>query len=114
RARSKTEKKFRIGLRQGENEIVVKIVIAAGAPGGRPGPVFVGGMPNQGQGGAFTFNLTPEGDDVVTHEVATALRLEAQERAKSAALALVAGAGAVVKPSAAPVVAPRQAHLAKR
>ena len=29
--------------------------------------------------GAFTFNLTPEGDDVVTHEVATALRLEALE-----------------------------------
>src|SRR5262249_10085127 len=39
RGRSKTEKKFRIGLRQGENEIVLKVVFAVSArPGGRPGP----------------------------------------------------------------------------
>ena len=41
RARSKTEKKFRIGLRQGENEIVVKVVYMGGQGGGRPRPVFV-------------------------------------------------------------------------
>ncbi len=65
RNRGRTEKKFRIGLREGENEIVVKVVLSTGRPGG---------------GESFTFNLTPEGDDVVTHEVATALRLEEQER----------------------------------
>jgi hypothetical protein len=82
RARSKTEKKFRIGLRQGKNEIVLKIVLAVGGPGGN----------------AFTFHLTPEGDDVVTHEVATALRLEARERSQITAQAPTAGAG----PSPAP------------
>jgi len=66
RVRSKTERKFRIGLRQGENEIVVKIVLGGGQNmGGRPG----------GGGGAFTFNLIPEGEDIITHEVASALRL---------------------------------------
>lgn len=71
RIRSKTEKRFRIGLRQGENEIVVKVVL-----GGGPN---MGGRPGFG-GGGFTFNLTPEGDDVITHEVATALRLEDLEK----------------------------------
>jgi hypothetical protein len=34
-----------------------------------------------GPGGiSFTFNLTPEGDDVLTHEVVTALRQEAEEQ----------------------------------
>jgi hypothetical protein len=33
-------------------------------------------------GGGFTFNITPEGDDVINHEVVTALRLDAQDRAK--------------------------------
>ena len=72
--------KFRIGLRQGENEIVVKLVFAGPAQNtGRPG----GPMPTpSGPPGTFTFNLTPEGDDVVTHEVATVLRLEAQERTR--------------------------------
>jgi hypothetical protein len=81
RGRSRTEKKFRLGLRQGENEIVLKIVFGA-APQGQRGPVFVGvGIPVMGGpgGGSFTINLTPEGDDVLTHEVATALRLEALE-----------------------------------
>jgi hypothetical protein len=83
-ARSKTEKKFRIGLRQGENEIVVKAVFAGGpSPGGRPGgPPFAGQMGGPGGGGGFMFNLTPEGDDVITHEVATALRLDALERSR--------------------------------
>src|SRR5262249_32112963 len=53
------------GLRPGENEIVVKAVTQ--------------------KNGMVTFNLTAEGDDVVTHEVATALRLEALERSKPAA-----------------------------
>jgi hypothetical protein len=97
RARSKTEKKFRIGLRQGENEIVLKIVFAAGTrSGGRPGILVVGdaaGAPPGGGpgGGAFTFNLTPEGDDVLTHEVATALCLEALERSRTKAQPPTAG-----------------------
>jgi hypothetical protein len=62
RMRSKTTKTFRIGLAQGENEIVVKAVVA--------------------NNGAFTFDLTADGDDVVTHEVVTALRLEALEQTK--------------------------------
>ncbi|HKB06288.1 MAG TPA: DUF1549 domain-containing protein, partial [Gemmataceae bacterium] len=73
RAPSKTEKKFRIGLRQGENEIVLKVVFAGAAAPARPGPVvIVNGVPNPAMGGpgggAVTFNITPEGDDVVTHE----------------------------------------------
>jgi Protein of unknown function (DUF1553)/Protein of unknown function (DUF1549)/Planctomycete cytochrome C len=81
RGRSKTEKNFRIGLRQGENEIVLKVVYGGppqlqGGPGS-PAP------PKAGPGGgSFRFNLMPEGDDVVTHEVVTALRLEALESAK--------------------------------
>jgi hypothetical protein len=83
RGRSKTEKKFQLGLRQGENEIVLKVVFAAGpGPGGRPAPFFFMGGPFMGGPGgtAVTFNLTPEGDDVLTHEVATALRQEALEQ----------------------------------
>src|SRR5262249_52255521 len=68
RGRGAAGGKFRIGIRRGENEIVLKVVFAGGArPGGPGGP------------GAFTFNLTPEGDDVLSHGVATALRLEALE-----------------------------------
>ncbi len=79
RGRNDPKKKFRIGLRQGENEIVVKAVFGDGAnPNGRrglPGGGAMGvGPPG---GGSFTFDITPEGDDVLTHEVATALRLEA-------------------------------------
>jgi hypothetical protein len=88
RARSKTEKRFRIGLRQGENEIVLKVVFGGAAGPARPGPVvIVNGVPNPmggPGGGAISFNITPEGDDVVTHEVVTALRLEADERGKTA------------------------------
>jgi hypothetical protein len=62
RMRSKTAKSFRIGLAQGENEIVVKAIVQ--------------------NNGAFTFNLTAEGDDLVTHEVAVALRIEALEGGK--------------------------------
>jgi hypothetical protein len=78
RGRSPTEKKFRIGLREGENEIVVKVVFTGNSPGGggpMGGPMF---SPRRGPGGGstFTFNFAPEGDDVITHEVATVLRLE--------------------------------------
>ena len=115
RGRSKTEKKFRIGLREGENEIVVK-VIYAGPPGARPGPTPPPGVPAPpmgGPGGAFTFNLTAEGDDVVNHEVATALRLEAVESARIA----VAGPPASYLPftispaTPAPADAPKPSSL---
>src|SRR5207302_6643511 len=51
---------------------------------------IVGGRP--GGGDSFVFNLTPEGEDVITHEVATALRLEALERSKSSVPVPVANA----------------------
>jgi hypothetical protein len=87
RGRSKTEVGFRIGLREGENEIVLKVVYG-GPPGAQPRPQFFDGAsrPN----GSFVFNLTPEGDDVITHEVATALRLESLERSKGPAAVPVA------------------------
>ncbi|QJW98398.1 PSD1 and planctomycete cytochrome C domain-containing protein [Frigoriglobus tundricola] len=95
--RNNTEKKFRIGLRQGENEFVVKVVFG-GSPGGRPGPPGPGmGGPS---GGSFTFHLTPEGDDVLTHEVAMALRREEQDRIKGFTRLPVAPAP---RPVAAPV-----------
>jgi hypothetical protein len=116
RARSKTETKFRIGLRQGENEIVLKVVYGKG---GRPeGRRFVVGgdmadmAPGRPDGGAFTFNLTPEGDDVLTHEVAAALRLEALERAKSAVPAPIAGAPPASVPNAAKTTAVPSASVA--
>jgi Protein of unknown function (DUF1553)/Protein of unknown function (DUF1549)/Planctomycete cytochrome C len=79
RGRHNPEKKFRIGLRQGENEIVVKAVFGAGAsPNGRRASSAGGPMGGgENGGGSFTFSITPDGDDVLTHEVATALRLEA-------------------------------------
>jgi mono/diheme cytochrome c family protein len=77
--RNKTEQQFRVGLRQGENEIVVKVIVGTGAaapvravPGGVASPPMAGG-------GGFTFNFTPAGDDVLNHEVTTALRLHAEE-----------------------------------
>ncbi len=90
RGRNHPEKKFRIGLRQGENEIVVKAVFGdAASPNGGRGPSAGG---NMGGGGSFTFNITPEGDDVLTHEVATALRLEALQPAAGACPGPIASA----------------------
>jgi hypothetical protein len=80
RGRPQTENQFRIGLRDGENELVVKVVYAQGQAGAMPGPGPVGPPGGPGGGGSFLFSLTPEGDDVITHEVATALRLDEQER----------------------------------
>src|SRR5205823_867149 len=55
------------------------------------------GMSGPGGGGAFMFNITPEGDDVITHEVATALRLEEQDRIrKHVALPIAPAPRAVV------------------
>src|SRR5262249_6867672 len=86
RGRGRTERRFRLGLRRGENEIVVKVVFAGGAGAeGRRGPIFAMGSPvlaGPGGGASFTFTLTPEGDDVLTHEVATALRQEALEQTR--------------------------------
>ena len=54
------------------------------------GPAQMGGGPPGG--GSFTFNITPEGDDVLTHEVATALRLEAKKSAVAACAGAIASA----------------------
>ena len=106
RAQSNPAKKFRIGLRQGDNEIVVKVVYGGDAspsprralpPGAEMGPGGPGGGPKGG--GAFTFTITPEGDDVVNHEVATALRLEAEKPAAGPSAGAVASTS---KPTASP------------
>ena len=104
RARAKTEQQLRIGLRQGENEIVLKIIVA-GAATGRPNPgnVRMGGL--GGGGAAFTFNFRPEGDDVLTHEVATALRHEAQDPAWNTFLSLFGDKEASPAPSSKPPAA---------
>ena len=106
RGRTNPEKKFRIGLRQGENEIVVKAVFGGGAsPSGRrvfsAGGEMGGGQMGGGPpgGGSFTFNITPEGDDVLTHEVATALRLEARKPPAGACPGAIASAAT---PNASP------------
>ncbi len=115
RGRSLTQKQFRLGLRQGESEIVLKVVFAgATRPGGRHGP-FAGGnamMGSPGNNSAFTYNITPEGDDVVTHEVATALRLEAIDRTKGQA-PRAAAPPPVSGPSPTPSALPAQADAAK-
>ena len=52
RGRNNSERKFRIGLRQGENEIVVKAVFGAGAsPNGRRGSSAGGEMGGGEMGG---------------------------------------------------------------
>lgn len=79
RPRSKTARTFRIGLREGSNELVLKLVFAGEASavgrgqggGGGPSPSRRGG------GASFDFRITPEGDDVLTYEVVQALRREA-------------------------------------
>ena len=51
RGRDNSEKKFRIGLRQGENEIVVKAVFGAGAESRRPSRLPAGGEMGPGRDG---------------------------------------------------------------
>ncbi|MFN0206691.1 MAG: DUF1553 domain-containing protein [Planctomycetota bacterium] len=86
RNQQKDAKTVKLGLRAGSNEIVVKAVYGAAAPqGGRGmGGMFMfgggGAMMGGGGGGSFTFDIIPEGDDIINHEVATALRREAAEK----------------------------------
>ena len=115
RGRPNREKKFRIGLRQGENEIVVKAVFGAGGGPNVRRVIFPGGVMGQGEmgggpqgGGSFTFNITPEGDDILTHEVATAVRLEAMK------VAAAAGAGAIASAFKPPERAAARARRATR
>lgn len=101
---SKEEKKFRMGLREGENEIVVKVVYAGGGGGGGRNMFFFGGDGGGGPrmgggGGSFTFDFTPEGDDVINYEVACALRMLATDVAQ-------AEKANVTKPADAPAVQP--------
>lgn len=84
--------KLKLGLRAGENELVVKAIVGAapkpsgrsagGAGGGGGGGGF--GSRGGGSGGSFTFTLTPEGEDALTYEVAMALRAEFASAAPSA------------------------------
>lgn len=88
RADRETTPTQRIGLRAGENEIVIKAIYAVAAkrsPGegmGGGGGFGGGGFGRGGGGGAsFTFEITPEGEDVLNREVILALRGEASARA---------------------------------
>jgi len=114
-----TEREVRVGMRSGENELVVKAVFgqrpsrSRGRRGGTPGAGGAGAMEGEAfnpedfgggdfdpdafdpdgfdaagfdpgmfssmrrrrsSGGSFTFDMTVEGEDVVNHEVVTALR----------------------------------------
>src|SRR5439155_21413205 len=90
---------------------------ARGQQSGHQPPSFGGPMCGPGGGNsAFAFNLTPEGDDVVTHEVATALRLEEQERSagsgtKAAPVAPMPRAKPVPIPTSAPAKEPKSVGI---
>lgn len=79
----------RVGLRDGTNEIVVKAVFGAPQeePRGKGGGGGMGGAPggpgDRGSkaGGSFKFAFRAEGEDLLDHEVATALRASAAEPA---------------------------------
>jgi Protein of unknown function (DUF1553)/Protein of unknown function (DUF1549)/Planctomycete cytochrome C len=92
---SSDDRKVRLGLREGENELVVKVTFRKRSARSRRGRSFGGGNFNpemfgnlsdeeikeyyarQGGGGAkgsFTFGFSPEGEDVLNHEVVRALR----------------------------------------
>ncbi len=84
-SRSKTARRFRIGLREGSNELVLKLVFAGDAKGGGRGQGG-GEKPSarRGGGASFTFRITPEGEDVLTYEVVQALHRESQSPAAPA------------------------------
>ena len=79
------DRTVRLGFRAGTNELVVKVVYQAPPQregrGGRGGAqsggqvISFGGGSRRGQSQAatLTFDVEPEGDDLVTHEIATAL-----------------------------------------
>lgn len=85
---AKGDRTIRLGFRAGTNELVVKVVYQAppkregrgGGMGGNfgGGVMFFGPGGGRGRGGSsgasLTFDVTPEGDDVIDHEIATALR----------------------------------------
>ncbi|MEC7584153.1 MAG: DUF1553 domain-containing protein [Planctomycetota bacterium] len=98
-SRSRTpssEREVKVGLREGESELVVKVVFAEadrrsssrrGSGGTMAGaPAFLANLSDEeiaefqsqqrrsSGGGAFTFNMTPHGEDVINYETITALR----------------------------------------
>ena len=79
---STSAQRFRIGLREGVNELVVKLVFAGDARRGEGR-----GRRGGGGGGSFTFKITPEGDDLLSYEVVQALRKEAQAALEPAPVA---------------------------
>ncbi len=108
----KTGAVIKLGFRAGENELVLKTIhtVAAAPPRddsakGFGGMMFFGGGMGRrgGAGGAMTFSLDAEGDDVLNHEVAMALRREFKERsaAKAAATPTVADTAPALNTSSA-------------
>jgi len=85
---------FRLGLRAGENHLVVKLVAKGALPRpDRGGPAKDDGAmamdaafekfgPRRGGGGlSFTFGMKPEGDDLLDYETLVALRHRSADRA---------------------------------
>ena len=70
------DRKVRIGLREGRNELVVKAVfeVKKSSRGSQGGGGGFGGFGRSSGGASVTFDLTPEGGDVLTWEVVKALR----------------------------------------
>lgn len=103
--RSKTARRFRIGLREGSNELVLKLVFAGDAKGGGRGPGGGGEKPamRRGGGASFSFRITPEGEDVLSYEVVQALHRESSSPAAPApvdtATSPLAASGASTSPA---------------
>ena len=118
--RSTNTREVEVGLREGENELVAKVVIAKPQRRGRgrggegeqqqapPEMNNEGGEQNFGRrdrGGAanLTFYLEPEGEDVLDHAVATAIRTLAAVRDADAISEGIAAANAEGIETARPV-----------
>ncbi len=89
-----TSRELRVGLRAGDNHLVVKVVGKGAAPRGKertPSKADAMGPPPGARRGAagtpFTFALEPEGDDVLDYETLLAVRARAAEPSAGAPIA---------------------------
>ena len=120
--------RLRIGLRAGDNYLVVKIVGKGPPPKPKQGqagakppedggeaevpPEVLMGMQRGGSELSFTFTVRAEGEDLLDYETMLALRIKAATPASPVAPAAVPDAAPVGAPVAAPIAAPAAAPLA--
>ena len=98
---STAAREVRVGFRKGVNELLVKAVYRS-----KPTPSRRGGDPTPASG-SITLDFTPEGEDVLTYEVLTALRTgastpEAASLAKGPVADLTTSVKVAAKQSAGP------------